>query len=232
MLLNIKQMYGAKLSALDGEIGHVSDFYFDDQHWAVRYVVADTGFWLSGHLVLISPHAFRKFDQDCHRLFVSLNKAQIENSPPIESHKPISRQYEEEHYCYYGWPPYWQAGEMWGHGGFPLDPPPHIQPSEKSAQSGVLHHGCEAHLRSTKALRGYHIETSDGEIGHVTDFMVDDEKWAICQLVVQTGHWYSSKEIIISPRNITRVSYEESMVFVNVTKDDILNAAEYHLPCA
>ena len=55
MLRSIKQLHGAKLGASDGEIGHVKDFYFDDQNWAVRYVVADTGSWLPGRQVLISP---------------------------------------------------------------------------------------------------------------------------------------------------------------------------------
>ena len=93
MLRSIKQLYGNKLGASDGEIGHVKDFYFDDQNWAVRYLVADTGSWLPGRQVLISPHSLGRLDQAEKILRVNLTRKQIENSPSIESHKPVSRQY-------------------------------------------------------------------------------------------------------------------------------------------
>jgi len=113
MLRSIKQLYGVKLGASDGEIGHVKDFYFDDRNWAVRYVVADTGSWLSGRKVLISPHVFGSLHQVGKLLLVNLTRKQIEDSPSIESHKPVSRQYEEEYYRYYGWPCYWQGDALW-----------------------------------------------------------------------------------------------------------------------
>ena len=104
-----------KLGASDGDIGHVKDFYFDDQTWAVRYVIADTGNWLPGRQVLISPYAFGGLHQAGKVLRVNLPRKQIENSPAIESHKPVSRQYEEEYHRYYGWPDYWQGGGIVGH---------------------------------------------------------------------------------------------------------------------
>src|SRR6516225_4860227 len=123
MSRSIKQLYGLKLHASDGEIGHVKDFYFDDQKWVVRYVVADTGPWLLGRLVLIAPHALGSLDQVGAFLAVNLTRQQIENSPPIESHKPVSRQYEEEYYRYYGWPSYWTGERIWGPNAFPVVSP-------------------------------------------------------------------------------------------------------------
>lgn len=230
MLRSIKQFYGDKLVASDADIGHVKDLYFDDQQWIVRYVVVDTGSWLSKRSVLIPPHAFNNFHEYGCCLRVSLTRKQIENSPAIESHKPISRQYENEYFRYYGWPPYWQGGEMWGPGGFPMDPPPHFQPSEQSARSSGPHKGDDPHLRSTKALQGYRIQTSDGEIGRVTDFLMDDRTRVIRQCVVETGHWLTGKEIVIPTSDIDRISYEESKVFMHVTKEFILHAPEYHAP--
>jgi uncharacterized protein YrrD len=232
MLRSIKQLYGEKIGTPDGEIGHVKDFYFDDQQWAVRYVVVDTGSWLSGRLVLISPHAFGNFHQDGDCLLVNLTRQQIENSPPIELHKPVSRQYEEEYYRYYGWPAYWIGGEMWGVAGFPMAPPPHPAPAWEETPGGRSWNSDDPHLRSTKALGGYHIQTHGDAIGHVTDFMIDDKSWAMLHLVVETGHWFSGKEIVISPQDIDRISYEESKVFVNVTKETIQDAMEYHAPLA
>ena len=213
MLRSLRQLYGKKLSASDGDIGHVKDFYFNDQQWAICYVVADTGSWLSGRLVLISPNAFGNLHQDGDCLLVNLTRQQIEKSPAIESHKPVSRQYVEEYY---------RGGETWGVGGFPEAPPPlHFIPSEQACD--------DLHLQSTQALSGYPIQTSEGAIGHVIDFIMDDNSWAICHLVVETGHWYSHKEIVISPKHIDRISYEESKVFVNVTKEAILEAPQYHV---
>ena len=232
VLRSIKQLYGHKLAAQGDEIGHVKDFYFDDQGWAVRYVVVDTGSWLTGRLVLISPHAFGAFYEDGDCLLVNLTRKQIENSPPIETHKPVSRQYEEEYYHYYGLPSYWNGVETWGGAGVPVAPPPNLMPSAEDGRGERSSSGDDPHLRSTKALRGYHIEAKDGTIGHVTDFMIDEKSWAIHHLVVETGHWLFGKEIVISPIHIGRISYEESKVFVNVTKETILDAAEYHMPRA
>src|SRR5580698_1648373 len=157
MLQNIKELYGNKLAALDGEIGQVKDFYFNDKSWVIRYLVADTGSWLAGRLVLLSPHAFGKLDQYEKTLHVKLLKKQIENSPSIESHKPVSRQYEIEYYRYYGWPVYWNDGAMWGLGGFPVVLPPSKDEMEAQLQH---HHRDDKHLRSAKAVTGYAIQAT------------------------------------------------------------------------
>lgn len=123
MLRCLKQLYGNKLGASDGEIGQVKDFYFDDQKWTIRDVMADTGDWLPGRQVLITPHAIDRLDESKLILRVNLTRMQIENSPPIETHKPVSRQYEEEYYRYYGWPHYWIGDGLWGMTGVPIDRP-------------------------------------------------------------------------------------------------------------
>ena len=224
MLLKIEQFYGDKLVEPDADIGHVSDFYFEDQHWVVRYVVVKTGSWLMGRSVLLSPHAFNNFHEEGNRHLVNLTRKQIENSPGIETHKPISRQYENECFRYYGWPPYWEGGEMWGPGGFAMDPPPHFEPSEQSTLSSGVHHGDDPHLRSAKALRRYQIQSSEGKIGHLTDLLMDDKTWMIQQMVVETGHWYCGKEILISTSHVERIDYCKSKVFVTLTKKAISTA--------
>jgi hypothetical protein len=223
MLKNIRQLYGNKLGASDGDIGHVKDFYFDDTTWTVRYLVADTGSWLAGRLVLLSPHAFGRFDPEGKVLSINLSRKQIEESPSIESHRPISRQYEEDYYRYYGWPVYWEGGQMWGMGSFPVfrQPPGPALHAHRAhpQQSGDIH------LRSAQAIAGYHIQTVDGTIGHVSSFLVDDKSWLIGELVVETGHWFSGKEILIAPGKIERIDYETSKVFVSLTKEDIQRAS-------
>jgi uncharacterized protein YrrD len=220
MLRSIKQLYGDKLGATDGEIGHVKDFYFDDKNWAIRYVVVDTGTWLAGRQVLISPHSLGRLDQAEKVLRVDLTRKQIEDSPSIELHKPVSRQYEEEYYRYYGWPCYWQGDGLWGMSGFPIAPLP-TQPllSKLPAARGPQSERADAHLRSAQAVSGYHIKANDGTIGHICDFMMDAQSWAIRQLVAKTGHRFSGKEVLISTKNVDRISYDDSTVLINLSSE-------------
>jgi hypothetical protein len=222
MLRSIKQFQGDKLGASDGEIGHVKDFYFDDQNWAVRYVVADTGSWLPGRQVLISPRAFRRLLQLEKVLRVKLTKKQIEDSPAIETHKTVSRQYEEEYHRHYGWPFYWQGDALWGMSDVPfMELPSGPPPADPTPAHGPHGKSADAHLRGTQALTGYAIQGTDGVAGHICDFMMDGQSWQICELVVKTGHRFSGKEVRIPTSKVNRVSYDQSTVFLNMTKEAI-----------
>jgi uncharacterized protein YrrD len=221
VLQNIQQLYGKKLGATDGDIGHVRDFYFDDKTWAIRYMVVDTASWLLGRQVLLTPHAFvnralGRSDADTDALRVNLTRQQIEDSPSIYSHRPVSRQQEEEYFRYYRWPTYWQDGGTLGLASFPVVTPP---PEARS------HHGHnqreDLHLRSTKTVAGYHLHATEGQIGTVSGFIVDGKNWTICEVVVETGYWYAGKMIRVLSKNIDRISYDDSTVFVNITMDDI-----------
>ena len=230
MLRSIKQLYGDKLGASDGEIGHLKDFYFDDRDWAIRYLVVDTGNWLTSRQVLISPYSIGRLDQTEKIVRVNLTLKQIENSPSIDLHKPVSRQYEEEYYRYFGWPSYWQGDGVWGMSGFPiLEMPPTPLPSEPATAIGPQPERADAHLRNTQAVNGYHLQASDGIIGHVCDFMMDDKSWAIGQLVVKTGHRFSGKEVLIPTNQVARISFDESTVFVNLTKEAVEQSSVHHL---
>jgi hypothetical protein len=222
MLRSIKWLYGHKLGALDGEIGQVKDFYFDDQKWAVRYVVADTGAWLPGRQVLLSPHAFGSLQEAGKLLPVNLTRKQIADSPPVELHKPVSRQYEDEYYRYYGWPCYWEGSGLWGTGDIPrVEPSSEPFLAEAGAANGISPEDADAHLRSTQAVNGYHIQATDGTNGHVCDFMMDDGSWAIRQLVVKTGHLFSGNEVRLPTRTVNWIDYKASKVWVNLTKETV-----------
>ena len=218
MLQSIKLLYGRALGAQDGEIGRVKDFYFDDEEWVVRYVVVDTGSWLPGRQVLLSPHAFVNVPAAGKPLVVNLTRKQVENSPAIGLHKPVSRQYEEEYHRHYGWPFYWQGGNMWGANPFPVGPAPG---KEQIAESGGHEDRAAGHLRSTQAVNGYHVRASDGTAGHVCDFMLDAKSWAITQLVIKTGHRLSGKEVQMPSSAVSEISYDESTLIVSLTKDSI-----------
>jgi hypothetical protein len=227
MLRSIKKIIGHKLGALDGAIGHVNDVYFDDQDWAVRYVVADTGSWLPGRLVLVAPHALGVWDPKEKALSVHLTRAQIEHSPSADLHKPVSRQYEEEYYRYYNWPFYWQGGALWGVSDFPMAPLVSV-PVDRPVSKRPRRSGPDAHLRSAETLIGYQIQgKEEAAFGHVTDFLMDDETWGIDHVIVDTGSWLSGKKVLISPFEIENISWSDSKVFVDATKSALENAPPY-----
>src|ERR1700678_464486 len=94
MLTNDSQLKGLVIRATDGEIGTVDQLYFDDDTWAIRYVTVDTGGWIGGRDVLISPMSVVSIDWPSRRLDVALSKKQVKDSPSIDTHQPVSRQHE------------------------------------------------------------------------------------------------------------------------------------------
>jgi hypothetical protein len=226
MLIAAKTLKGFKLKSLDGEIGsarefYAREFYFDDRHWTIRYLVADTGGWLTGRLVLISPYALASVDPGKQEVVVDLTKKQIEGSPNLSSDKPVSRQFEDSYYGYYGYPNYWTGPYSWG-------PYPYVNRDRDSwtyRREGM--EAWDSHLRSTKEVSGYHIQARDGEIGHVADFIVDDQTWAIRYLVVDTTNWLPGRKVLISPKWFERVSWTESKVFTSHTREGIKAAPEF-----
>lgn len=217
MVRSIQQLFGNQLGASDGEIGSVKDLYFDDRNWAIRYLVADTGSWLPGRLVLISPYSLGPHDTDKKLQKVNLTRKQIEKSPSIDRHKPVSRQYEEEYYRYYNWPYYWQGDALWGLSGFPVleeSSKPHRREKDKLSRSQL--EGTDPQLRSARAVIGYQIQTGDEIIGHICDFMINTESWEIDQLAIRTGHRLSGEEMIIPTKAVERISYEQSTLFATL----------------
>lgn len=221
MLNKAKTLKGYKLASLDGEIGTVEEFYFDDQHWTVRYLVADTGTWLTDRQVLISPYALAGANKEEQHIVVDLTKKQIEDSPPLDSHKPVSRQFEEVYYGYYGWPAYWEGPYMWG------SYPNLVRDREKWSKATYKEKAWDPHLRSTRDVSGHHLQAVDGEIGHLEDFVIDDETWAIRYLIIDTQNWWPGKKVLVSPRWIERVSWSESKVFVSLSRETIKQSPEY-----
>jgi len=221
MLSKARTLTGYKLDSRDGEIGKVKDFYFDDRHWTIRYLVADTGNWLTDRQVLISPYALVAVIKEKQHIAIDLTKKQIENSPSLNSDKPVSRQFEEAYYGYYGWPLYWGGPNMWGCY-------PHIvRDRGKWGESTQGEKAWDPHLRSAHDVSGHHVQAADGEIGHVEDFVIDDETWAIRYLIIDTRNWWPGKRVLVSPQWIERVSWSKSKVFVNLSRETIKQSPEY-----
>jgi uncharacterized protein YrrD len=226
---NVNNLIGNNLDATDGEIGTVEDFYFDDQTWTIRYLVVNTGSWLSGRKVLISPDALLKHSWESGIFPVGLSREQVRNSPNIDTEKPISRQHEQELADYYPWEPYWGTGfypgPVWGV--LPttplIDPTTIIDPVATKEREEVQRSKEDTHLRSCREVTGYHIHAIDGDIGHVNDFILDDQTWQIAYLLVDTHNWIGGKKVLVAVRLVKEVQWANSKVVVEITVDAIKN---------
>ncbi len=225
MLHNIKELHGYKLGALDGEIGHIKGFYFDDRDWVIRYLVADTGAWMPGRRVLISPYALGPIYPGGKLLEVKLTREKIQNSPSIETDLPVARLQEADYHRYYGWPVYWGGPGIWGLGPMPV-PPGEIE--EPPAESPSPRPGAgDSRLRPASDVIGYSVRATDGEIGHVEDFLIDDTTWGIRYIVIATGTWWSGRNVIIPPKSLLRANWSDSTLFVNLTSYELRSDPEF-----
>ena len=230
MLKPASAFKGLAIAATDGDIGSVTDLYFDDLSWTIRYLVVDTGTWLPGRQVLISPLSVREVDD---KILMSLTRAQVQNSPPVEADKPVNRQQEEAIARYYDQRYYWEGPYRWGLLAYPGMPPVPTAPipadgmaEEMAARERETPSG-DPTLRSARDVTGYYIAALDGEIGHVDDFLVEDRAWAIRYLVVATRNWWPGKKVLVSPEWIKTVSWADSQVQVDLRRDEIKGGPEY-----
>ena len=236
MLRNARELERFELRARDGKLGHVDDFFFDDQKWIVRYLVVDTGTWLNSRKVLIAPAAVSRTDWEQRVLPLNLTQEQVRNSPSIDTEQPVSREHEAALTQYYNWPAYWGVAGFPDVGfGLPVVPPLPIDLAVASAAEAARRspaaHGVSGvedhHVRSVRTVTGHAIEATDGEIGHVDDFLIDDRSWNIGYLVVDTRNWLPGKKVIVAPQWIHAVGWDEAKVFVDLTRDAIRTSPAY-----
>ena len=209
MLLRAKALKSFALDALDGKIGKVNHLYFDDESWVVRYFVVDSGKrddptdnWFFGRQILLPPSKVTSLSVEEQLVATNLLRKEIEDSPGTMTDRPVSQQSEEGNYNALGWPVAWYGPD---HPIKPQDP----------------------HLRSTAEVTGYHFQASDGEIGHVADFVIDVDTWTIRYLILDTRNWWPGKQVLISPRWIEKVSWEESKVSIVVTREQVKQAPAF-----
>jgi sporulation protein YlmC with PRC-barrel domain len=241
MLRQLNELEGYAIEASDGAVGQVTDCLFDDEAWVVRYLVVYTGSWLSNRTVLISPIAIGKPAWSDKTLRVPMTMEQVKNSPDVDTKKPVSRQYEFEYFGYYGYYPYyWGTSALWGGSDFPRElrsgvsdakegVEPHTVAADRArvAREVEQHRDDDPHLRSANAVMRYHINASDGGIGHVQGLLLDEDTWAIRYLIVDTGNWWLGHKVLIAPQWIQGLSWSERTVAINLTREAIKGSPPY-----
>lgn len=229
MLRNVNGLVGYAIRATDGDLGKVDEFYFDDQTWTIRYLVVETGTWLSGRKVLLSPLALGEPDWESRTFAANLTMEQVRNSPHIDTDTPVSQQHEMELSGYYAWPMYSgsQYSSSTSYGTAPSGPQMYLK-TEPEEGAAVPESHDDLHLRSTRSVTGYHIEAADGPIGHVEDFISDDQSWVLHFLVVETHNWMpGGRRVLIAPEWITSVEWGESKVIVDLSREAIEGSPEF-----
>jgi sporulation protein YlmC with PRC-barrel domain len=229
MLREVSTLKGLTVSATDGEIGSVYDVYFDAKHWTVRYFVVDTGSWLAGRRVLVSPMSLRVAGVVEDRLNVRLSKTQVEQAPSWDTEKPVSRQHEIAYAQYYDHPYYWTGPARWGGGWDPLlgaAPLPRVDPVEEEIRARERE-SADPNLHSARDVMGYYVQAADDDVGHVEDFLVDPETWAIRYIVVDTRNWLPGRKVVLSPAWIQSVNWNDSRVHVDLSRREVETAPAY-----
>lgn len=239
MLRNIAEMHRFDVVGIDGEIGRVRDFCFDDQDWAIRFLVVDTGAWLGNRRVLLSPMAFGELDWRGRSLAVSVTREHVRSSPDVDTRKPVSRPHELKHYSYYGYPHYWGGSGLWGDGMQPAkmlgvyggrdSATQHQKEMAFVVEQAHLHRqrGDDPHLRSCDAIIRYHVRAIDGGIGHVEGLIVDDQTWALRYFVVNTSDWWLGHQVLVAPQWIADISWLEATVSVDLSRQAVKHAPAY-----
>jgi hypothetical protein len=223
MLLNEKSFHGFTIHATDGDMGHVDQFYFDDDTWTIRYIIVKTGKFFFGHKVLVSPISLEKLDTENRKVFVNLTMEQVKHSPDINTEKPISRQKEAEYLRYYNLPAYWGGIGLWGREMYPSA----LGAVEAEEAAEETSDQRETHLRSTNEVRGYTIRCVDDDAGHLEDFFIDTDTWTIRYMAVHLSRIHHQKMVLTVPRLVDKVLWAKATVFVNTSKNKLLEAPEY-----
>jgi len=228
MLYRIEHLRGYTLQATDGDIGSVDDLLFDDRTWKVRYVVVDTGGWLSSHRVLVSSTALGRPDRLALKLPVSITCTKVRDSPQIDADAPVTREQEELLRSHYGWMAWWSEPAD-SDGLLGLDPlvtegSLSAPPRRARPESGI---GFEASLRSAHEVTGFHIAATDGDIGHVEDLLVDEDGWIVRYLIVDTRNWLPGRKVLIAPDWVSGVDWLNEKVAMQATRDKIKGGPEY-----
>jgi uncharacterized protein YrrD len=226
MLQVISALKGFAIEATDGRIGTVADFLFDDRSWKVLWLVVDTGGWLKGRKVLIHPSAISYVGLRDELFEVKLTKAQVEGSPELLEHQPVSEQMQAQLCDYYSWDPRWGGPYLGGGVGAmssPMMAPPYLG-FQTGAATDFDIDGSQAgdpHLRSVFEVIGYHIHALDGDIGHVENFMFENDDWSLRYFIVDTSNWWFGKHVLIAMQAVRTVEWSDRHVRLDVTREQV-----------
>jgi uncharacterized protein YrrD len=206
---DLKELIGASVLATDGEIGSIRNFLLDDRSWMICYVVVDVGTWYKRRDVVLPIAAVEQPDWTKRIFHVRLTKAQVRDSPDVDTEKPVSRQQEIAMKEYWGKMAYWVSTELEGGALIP------------TGRKYPVHTKEDPDLRSAWGLTGYEVWATDGEIGRLEGFIMDESSWHLGYLDVKAGDWLLNRSVLIPTRWIESVSWADCQVNLHHSRDGI-----------
>jgi len=228
MLWDASAINGYAIEASDGRLGTVSDLLFEDAGWVIRWLVVDTGHWLPGRKVLLPLSALGHPDRALRHFPIKLTMQQVKDSPNVDTDLPVSRQIEAQFHDYFGWDPNWSGGY------FPMESgmatpfvAPFYRKTRYPGRADAQPKEGDPHLRSMAAITGYQIHASDGGIGHVEDFLVDDAGWNIRYIKVATRNWWPGERVLISPYSVREIDWSGRLVRIHVNRQKVKDSPRY-----
>jgi hypothetical protein len=223
-----RKVIGAAIRATDGDIGTLEDFYFEEDRWTVRYLLVDTGKYFTGKKVLLSPMSVRGA-WGMRGIPVALTKDQVFNSPGFDPVLPWTRDRESQILGYYGYPSYWGFDSVWGTYENPaaLVTAPAAEAAPSSRTSTATMDPEAADLRSVRKSTGYHLHATDGEIGHVDDFLIGEESWRIRYMLVDTSNWIGGRSVIVASSACDEIDKTHGRLHLAATREEVKNAPSF-----
>ncbi len=221
MLRSLSEIIGYLVYSGQSRIGKCKDVIFDDQKWTTRYIDVDTGTWLPGRRVLLSPLSLQEPNHVNQIIKTSLMAKEIEEAPNLEDDAPVSKYWEDKYYSHFGWPPYYKGGALWGPTNTPRDLL--IQLKEENSPEDN-----QRFLRSIREVNGYKLSCKEDEFGQVSDFIVDSQNWAIRYIVVETHRWIPGEKVLISPDWVENIDWPNRQMDFNLTKREIVNSPKFN----
>lgn len=201
MIIAVNQMYGVRVRCADGFLGRVDDLLFDDRSWNVTFVVVRLDGWLSPRRVLVTPSDVEAAEWSAGRLRVRLTRNRLQASPSLESNPPVAVQQKLRELQLIAWDAYW---------------------------SGALDRiSGDPHLRNTRAVTGHRVLGLDAQAGYVDNFVIDESAWQIRYLVVRIGRWRGAKRVVLEPRWVDSIVWEDRGVYVHLPRIEIEHAREF-----
>lgn len=220
MSWKVTDLQGDEVLARDGAIGKLDDVYFDDERWAVRYMVVDTGGWIAGRRMLVSPEAIEAGISDPGKLRIAATREQLRDAPGAEADPPVAEQQRLAQAKSLGPPYYWSNPVLWGAG---------AMPGNVAAAAGTVAAprieqdapGGDPHLRSSNEVIGYDVQALDGALGSVEDFVIDEHTWKVSDVVIDTTKWWPGGKVRLGAEQVERIDWAARKVHVRLSRDEL-----------
>ena len=231
MLWNATAIKGYVIDAADGEIGTVADLLFEDGSWAIRWLIVETGTWLSAAKVLLPAAVLGEPHAEPEHVHVRLTRQQVRDAPAFDPDTQLTREIEATHARYYAISPYWDDDLMQGFYA--------RQAADSDATKGATtvmdrrdarnfdRAPGPPHIHSVMATQGLTVEGTDDAIGHVEDLLVDTGGWTARYITVHTGVWWPGEKVLISPLSVEWIDWIRRDIQLDISRQQVLDSPPY-----